>query len=371
MAGKTIKIPLYEPDLTGNEKKYVLDCVESGWISSLGEYVKKFEDAVAEFTGAKYAVSICNGTAALHTALLALGIGAGDEVIVPTLTYIASVNAVTYTGARAVFCDSLKEDWNINPEEIKKKITKKTKAILPVHLYGFPCNMDAITDIAEEYGLKVVEDCAEAFGTKTGGKHAGTFGNIGMFSFFGNKTITTGEGGMLITSDEKLFNNIKMIKGQGQSFTKRYWHEIIGYNYRMTNIQAAIGLAQIERIDKILQRKHEIASAYRELLKGAGVEFQKTKPGNTPSDWLISVLLPENADRDKTIGVMAEMGVDTRPVFYCASALPMYLNESNEERFHAAENISARGISLPSYPALKDEDVKTAADSLKKAISRG
>ena len=231
--------------------------------------------------------------------------------------------------------------------------------------------MDSITNIAAEYGLKIVEDCAESFGVKIGARHTGTFGDIGMFIFFGNKTITTGEGGMLITSDEKLFDNIKMIKGQGQSFTKRYWHEIIGYNYRMTNIQAAIGLAQIERIDKILQRKHEIAASYRELLKGAEVEFQKTKPesGITPSDWLVSVLLPETAGRDKTMGIMSQTGVDTRPVFYCASDMPMYLSKLSGERFYTAEDISARGISLPSYPALKDDDIKTAADFLKKAIN--
>lgn len=370
-----IKIPLYQPDLTGNEKKYVLDCVESGWISSIGTYVKRFEDAVAAFTGAKYAVSICNGTAALHTGVLALGIGEGDEVIVPTLTYIASVNAVAYAGAKPVFCDSSRSDWNIDAEKIKKKITKKTKAILPVHLYGFPCNMESINNIAAEYGLKVIEDCAEGFGAKLGERHAGTFGDIGMFSFFGNKTITTGEGGMLITSDEALYDKIRMIKGQGQSFTKRYWHEILGYNYRMTNIQAAIGLAQTERIDYILRRKHEISKIYRELLKDAdGVVFQESgedvsgSTGSTSSDWLVSVLLPEGTDRDAVMKNMAEYGIDTRPVFYCADKMPMYFSDSGGEKFPVAEEISLRGISLPSYPALKDEEIKAAADSLKKSI---
>ena len=366
-----IKIPLYQPDLTGNEKKYVMDCVETGWISSIGEYVKRFEDAVAAYTGAKYAVSICNGTAALHAGVLALGIGEGDEVIVPTLTYIASVNAIAYTGAKPVFCDSNKADWNIDASQIKKKITKKTKAILPVHLYGFPCDMAHIREIANEYGLKIIEDCAESLGAKIGEKHTGTFGDVGMFSFFGNKTVTTGEGGMLVTSDEALYDKIRMIKGQGQSFTKRYWHEILGYNYRMTNIQAAIGLAQMERIDYILNRKREIAKIYKELLKDVqGIVFQNAADGVTGSDWLVSVLLPEGTDMEAVMRNMAEDGVDTRPVFYRADEMPMYSSSGNGEEFPVAADISSRGISLPSYPALKDEEIKTVSDSLKRSLTR-
>mgnify|MGYP000636360975 FL=1 len=261
------KIPVYQPSLTGNEKKYVNDCLDSNWISSKGKYVSLFEKEFANYLHVDYATGVCNGTVALHLALIALGIGTGDEVIVPTLTYIASVNAIAYTGARPVFVDSLPDTWQIDPQEVRRSITPQTKAIMAVHLYGHPCEMSVLKEIADEHRLFLIEDCAEAIGSKYQGRHVGTFGDVATFSFYGNKTITTGEGGMVITNDQTIFERAVHFKGQGLAKYRQYWHDVIGYNYRMTNICAAIGLAQLERIDDILSKKCRIAELYQELLK--------------------------------------------------------------------------------------------------------
>ena len=254
---KAMKIPVYQPELLGNEKKYVNDCLDTTWISSRGKYVPLFEDKLAEYTGARHAVSVCNGTVAIHLALLALGIGPGDEVIVPTLTYIASVNPIVIVGAKPVFVDSCRDSWQADPEDIRRKITPQTRAIIVVHLYGHPAKMDEIMRIAKEHDLFVIEDCAEAFASRYQGQHVGTFGDIGTFSFYANKTITTGEGGMVITNDGTLHDRMLRLKGQGLAKYRTYWHDIIGFNYRMTNICAAIGVAQLEQADSIVEKKFE------------------------------------------------------------------------------------------------------------------
>ncbi|MDQ6781234.1 MAG: DegT/DnrJ/EryC1/StrS aminotransferase family protein, partial [Candidatus Eremiobacteraeota bacterium] len=246
------RIPVYQPDLSGNERRYVLECVESSWISSIGEFIGRFEGAVAQLTGARHAIAVCNGTVALHLALHCLDVGPGDEVIVPTFTYISSVNTIAQTGATPVFVDAQETDWNLDSGAIQARITPRTKAIMAVHIYGVPCAMQVIRPLADAHGLRIVEDCAEALGSRIGGRHVGTFGDVGTFSFFGNKTVTTGEGGMLITDDDALAARLRLVKGQGQSLTRRYWHEELGFNYRMTNIAAAIGAAQMERVDDIL-----------------------------------------------------------------------------------------------------------------------
>ncbi|MBS1736702.1 MAG: DegT/DnrJ/EryC1/StrS aminotransferase family protein, partial [Bacteroidetes bacterium] len=227
-----MKIPIYQPSLSGKEKKYVLDCLDSTWISSKGKYIPLFENAFADFTAIKHAASVCNGTVALHVALVALGIGPGDEVIVPTFTYIASVNAITYTGATPVFVDSLPKTWQMDTEDVERKITNKTKAIMAVHLYGQPCDLDALKTIADNNKLFLIEDCAEAIGTYYKGKHVGGFGDIACFSFFGNKTITSGEGGMVLSNNEELLNKVAHLKGQGLAKNREYWHDLIGFNYR-------------------------------------------------------------------------------------------------------------------------------------------
>jgi perosamine synthetase len=265
------KIPVYQPDLTGKEREYVLDCLESSWISSKGKYLPLFEDAFAKHVGVSFATGVCNGTVALHLALVALGLGPGDEVIVPTLTYIASANAITYCGAMPVFVDSLRNTWQMDPEDVLRKITPRTRAIMVVHLYGHPCDMDVIRGLADKHRLFVIEDCAEAIGTKYRDRHVGNFGDIATFSFFGNKTITTGEGGMVVTNDPTLFDRAVHFKGQGLAAHRQYWHDVIGYNYRMTNICAAIGLAQLERVDDFLSRKRALAKYYAERLAGLPV----------------------------------------------------------------------------------------------------
>ena len=248
-----------------------MDCLDSSWISSKGKYINLFEENLANYVGVKHAASVSNGTVALHLALLALGISAGDEVIVPTLTYIASVNAIVYTGATPVFVDSLSDSWQVDPADIRRKITNRTKAILCVHLYGHPCDMDSLLPIARENDLFVVEDCAESLGSLYKGKHTGSFGDIATFSFYGNKTITTGEGGMVVTNDETLYDRCMHFKGQGLAKHRQYWHDVIGYNYRMTNICAAIGLAQIERIRYLSAKERRNCKTLHGWIKGFSV----------------------------------------------------------------------------------------------------
>jgi perosamine synthetase len=363
------EIPLYRPDLSGNEKKYVVDCLDSTWISSNGEYVGKFEEALARITGAPHAIVVCNGTVALHLAAHCLGIGPGDEVIVPTFTYIASVNAIAQTGATPIFAESRESDWLIDPTKIEALITPRTKAILPVHLYGAVCDMPAIMKIARKHGLKVIEDCAESLGATLRGRHTGTFGDIGTFSFFGNKTITTGEGGAVIAADPALSHRLRLVKGQGQSLTRRYWHEELGFNYRMTNVAAAIGLAQSERLPQILVDKRRIAEFYHTVLLDRPVTFQRPDIGVESSEWLVSLLLPRGCDRDRLMADMANRQVETRPVFFCAHSMPMYADPTASMRTPVAEDIAARGISLPSYPMLREADLQRVVDSLVAALA--
>lgn len=251
-------IPVYQPYFTGQEKIYVNQCLDSSWISSKGEFIKKFEGLFAEYIGAKKATSVSNGTVAIHLALEAIGVGKDDEVIVPALTYIASVNTILQTGAKPVYVDSLSHSWQVDPEDILRKITPQTKAVMVVHLYGLPCDMDPIVKICRERNLLLIEDCAEAFGTYYKGQHVGTFGDIATFSFFGNKTITTGEGGMVVANNAETIDRAFHLKNQGVSSTREYWHDVLAYNYRMTNICAAIGLAQLEKADEILEKSDKL-----------------------------------------------------------------------------------------------------------------
>lgn len=350
------KIPIYRPFLTGNEKRYVDKCLDSSWISSKGEFIQQFETAFADFVGMQHATSVCNGTVALHLAILGLGISEGDEVIVPTLTYIASVNSIAYTGATPVFVDSLSDTWQMDPEDIKRKISPKTKAIMVVHLYGHPCNMDEIVKIAKENNLFIIEDCAEAIGSYYKNKHVGTFGDVSTFSFFGNKTITTGEGGMVITNNYDLTQKILKLRGQGLAPNREYWHDVIGYNYRMTNICAAIGLAQLEKINNILEKKRQIANWYKEKLNDSPLEFHGENRDVTHSYWMCSILVEKVDDRDSLREHLKQNGIETRPLFYPIHQMPMYKEEKNP--FPVAINLACRGINLPSYPELRQEDIE-------------
>lgn len=370
MSKKKIRIPVYKPNLTGNEKKYLDECIETNWISSKGNYVNKFEDSFADYTEVKFASTVSNGTVALHVALLSLGIGPGDEVLVPSLTYIATVNAITYCGATPVFVDSEAESWLMDPQKIKNKITSKTKAILCVHLYGLACDMDEIMDLAATHNLYVIEDAAEAIGTTFKNKHVGTFGDIATFSFYGNKTITTGEGGMVITNDRTLHERVEHLKGQGLAKYREYWHDIIGYNYRLTNMQAAVGLAQLERVDDILSRKKRVANLYNSYLS---TEFQnetisKQKFGDKyfHSYWMYCILISDDEKRDALRNILDEKGIETRPVFYPIHLMQMY--SANFHKLPVAEKISRRGINLPSYPDLEESEIKLICNVIKNFI---
>ncbi|MGI6856911.1 DegT/DnrJ/EryC1/StrS family aminotransferase [Mesorhizobium sp. 1B3] len=351
----SFKYPVYQPHFTGREREYVLDCLDSTWISSKGKYIGEFEGKFAKYLGADHALSVSNGTVALHLALAALGIGPGDEVLVPTLTYIASANAVTYTGANVVFVDSEPDHWQMDLADAERKITPKTRAIMPVHLYGHACDMEGIRHLAREYGLFVIEDCAEAIGTRFDGKLVGTLGDVGCFSFFGNKTVTTGEGGMLVTSDLSLADRISRLKGQGLARDREYWHDLVGFNYRMTNICAAIGSAQMEHIEQVVARKRQLANIYGQELAGLPVSVHGERAGTEHSYWMVTILTDAAEDRDPLRSHLRERGIETRPIFHPVHRMHMYLRPG--QAFPVAEDLSRRGINLPSYPDLSDEDV--------------
>lgn len=348
-----MKIPVYKPYISDLEKKNVLQCLEDGWISSQGKYISQFETEFAHYTGAKHAISVSNGTTALHVALLAAGVTSDDEVIIPSLTYIATANCVSYIGAKIRLADSKPDTWNIDPDSIRQLINKKTKAIVVVHLYGNPCDMSAIAEICKEYNLLLIEDCAEAIGSKINGKHVGIFGDIASFSFYGNKTITCGEGGMVITNDTSLADRARKIKGQGLANNRQYYHDIIGYNYRMTNICAALGVAQMAKLHNILIAKSRIFMAYYDRLSN-DYEFQTVMDGHTNSYWMVSMLAKNEQHRDEVRKHLSDNGVETRPFFYPINAMPMY---SDLEDCDVCNKLSARGFNVPSFPELEVEEV--------------
>jgi len=366
-------IPLAAPLLDGNEKAYVLDCIESSWISSCGKYVEKFERTFADFCGVRHAVSCSSGTAALHVALLALGIRPGDEVIMPTLTFVATANAVTYCGARPRFVDIEPDTWTLDPSLVEAKITARTKAIIPVHLYGYVANMGAITEIARRHNLFVVEDAAEAHGAEFRDRRIGSLSDMAAFSFYGNKIIACGEGGMVVTDSEPLARYAGQLRGQGVDSKKRYWFPIVGYNYRMPNLTAAVGLAQLERIDSHLNRRREVASWYRDNLRDVpGIEWQAAKDGRGNVDWLFTITLEEpiRVSRDDVGARLARRGVETRPVFYPMHTLPPYQEMGQEDGdFPVADRIARSGLSLPTWVGLQREDVAYVCDALRECIA--
>jgi perosamine synthetase len=355
-------IPVYQPYFNGREKEYVNQCMDSTWISSKGEFIGKFERGFAEYIGANHATTVSNGTVAIHLAMEALGIGPGDEVIVPTLTYIASVNTIIQTGAKPVFVDSLESTWQVDPKDVEAKITPRTKAVMAVHLYGLPCDMDALSSICQKHKLLLVEDCAEAFGTFYKGQHVGTFGDIATFSFFGNKTITTGEGGMVVAKTNEVIEKAYHLKNQGVSPAREYWHDVVAYNYRMTNICAAIGLAQLEQATEILAKKRQVAAWYQERILGLPITYQSETPATVHSFWMFSIMLNDPTRRDELRKYLKNSGIETRPVFYPAHEMP---HCKINEKFPTAESISRGGLNLPSFPALKEEEIDYIGGKIK------
>ena len=356
-----ITYPVYKPFLGGNEKKYVVECIDTGWISSRGVFVPKFEEDFGNFIGALEPIAVSNGTVALHLALESLGVGPGDEVIVQSMTYIATVNAIIYVGATPVFVDSNLDDWQMQIQGIEDVITVRTKAILVAHLYGGVADLNELVKIAKKFNLFLVEDCAESLGSTFEGMATGTIGDVATFSFFGNKTITTGEGGMVVAKDPKVREKVRLLKGQGLSPGREYWHEVVGYNYRMTNICAAIGVAQMERMSNIQREKSRISHHYRKSIKSAEVQFQAIQVNVSICEWLVSIVVPQES-RDSLRVYLASEGIETRPFFFPVHTMPMYSKFARD--LPNSEIISKSGLNLPSYPELSNADIEFIASKI-------
>jgi perosamine synthetase len=360
-----------EPVLDGREREYVLACLDSTWISSNGEFIERFERAFAEHCGVEHAISCSNGTVALHLALVGLGLGQGDEVICPTLTYVASTNCVIYCGATPVFVDSEPSTWNMDPEAVARKVTERTRAIIAVHLYGHPVDIDPLREIAAAHDLWLIEDAAEALDAKYRGRTVGSLGDVATFSFYGNKILTTGEGGMVVTNDGALARRMRQLRGQGQDLERRYWFPIVGFNYRMTNVAAAIGLGQLERVEWHVARRRENAASYRtRLVQDTRLEFSPESAWAESSFWMSSVLIrnASRTQRDEIMTRLAGRGVETRPFFYPMHILPPY-RDAAQDVFPVADDLSARGMNLPSGAALTDSDIERVCRELKEAVS--
>jgi perosamine synthetase len=365
-----MKYMVAAPDLSGAEEKYVLECLRTNWISSRGRFISDFEARVAASTQRKHALATSNGTVALHLALMGLGVHEGDEVIVPSLTYIATANAVAYCGAMPVFADSDHETWCISPESVARLIGPRTKGIIPVHLYGHPADMEPLQMLAKENGLWVVEDCAEAQGATYDGQPVGSFGTAGMFSFFGNKIITTGEGGMVVTDDDALAERYRLLRGQGMDPARRYWHPVIGYNYRMTNIQAAIGLAQMERIDQLVADRKRVAGWYdKQLQSTSGLTLPPRTKRVENVFWLYSVLVRDKGMRDPLMTGLAEAGIETRPFFYPIHTFPIYRECRSDNGCPVASDLSARGVNLPTSSYLQESDIEEIASTVRMRLA--
>jgi perosamine synthetase len=350
-----ISIPVYQPSLDGNEAAYVQQCLQSTWISSKGEFINRFEADFRRFVGAENAAAVANGTVALHLALLGLGIGPGDEVIVPSLTYIASVNAIRYVGATPVFADVDAQTWQIDPKHVAQLISPRTRGVLAVHLYGQACDLLALRALCDLHGLRLIEDCAEAVGTRIGAQHVGTFGDVSTFSFFGNKTITTGEGGMVVSRDPKVDALVRRFRGQGLAGDLEYWHDIVGYNYRMTNICAAIGVAQLERAPQLISQKRDLAHLMREVMSDLPLAFHLEQPSTTHSYWMISALTRTEAERDGLRKALRADGIESRPLFRPVHTMPMYA--TGQTGLETTVELSARGLNFPSWPGLTPDQV--------------
>lgn len=368
-------IPVCEPFLGEEELGYVTNCLKTNWISSQGKYIEEFEEKFANYCGCKYGISTTSGTTALHLALASLGISPGDEVIVPTFTMISTVFAIVYTGAHPVLIDSELETWNIETNKIEEKITPRAKAILPVHIYGHPCDMDPIMEIGRKYKLWVIEDAAEAHGAEYKGKKVGSMGHVNCFSFYANKIITTGEGGMVVTDDEKIAQKARSLKDLAFSRERRFLHTDLGFNYRMTNIQAAIGLAQFERIDRLVEMRRRNAYLYNGYLRNVeGLRLPVEKEWAKNVYWMYAVLVePEfGMSRDELMNKLREQGIETRTFFIPMHQQPVFaeIGLFKGENYPVAEELSQKGMYLPSGSGLSQEEIEYICHSIKKVRSR-
>jgi perosamine synthetase len=350
-------IPISKPFLGAREKELVLDALDSGWVSSIGKYIDEFETSFARYCGTEYAIAVSNGTTGLHLALAALGLQPGDEVIVPDLTFVATANAVAYTGATPVLADIDADTLCIDPASVKSLISERTKAIIPVHLYGHPADMDALTEIGRAHGIDIIEDAAEAHGAEYRGRRVGGLGKCGVFSFYGNKVITTGEGGMLTTDDREFYQRARRLRDHAMSPQRRYFHEERGFNYRITNLQAALGVAQLERIDDFLGRRAEIMGWYHaEIATTEQVRLNRVKNWAKSAFWMICLEVDwlDEQRRDAFMQALRTRGIDTRPYFCTMSSMPMY----SQRPLPVATRKSQIGLNLPSYYELTKSEVQ-------------
>jgi len=384
----TLRIPLSQPSITALEVACITDAAESGWVSSRGKYIDRFEESFAAYCGTRYALTTSSGTTALHLALASYNIGAGDEVIVPDITFVSSANAVAYTGAKPVFVDIDSETLCIDVAEVERAITTKTRAIVAVHLYGHPANIPALKAIAQKRNIVVIEDAAEAHGASINGVKTGALGDCAIFSFYGNKIVTCGEGGMLTTDDTALYERALYLRNQAMSPTQRYWHTEVGYNYRMTNLQAALGFAQMKRIEDFVEKKKIIFDWYQIYLGSHPcVRLNRTAPWAKNVFWQVCLEVEgwTYAKRDDFMRSLSERGIESRPYFYPMSDMPMYKVQDNDVQNRTIQNckaqnplkrtilppltpvahrVSQQGINLPSYFDMTKQDVKYVCSAI-------
>ena len=360
-----MNIPWAKPCFWGDEKRFVADALRSTWISG-GPYVEKLEKDLAKYHGVPFCITTSSGTCALQLALLAMGAGPGDEVVVPGFAFMASANMAIAVGAKPVYADIDPTTWCMDPACVERKISPKTRAIVAVHNYGNVCDMRALRRLADRRNLFLIEDVAEALFSRYRGRLAGTFGDISCFSFQATKTLTTGEGGCVLTSNKKLFERMRLIRNHGLSQRGRYWHDVLGYNFRLTNLQAALGCAQFKSRSKNIAARHKIHLLYRKCLQGeAGIRLQSFEPEVQPVVWCVAIEIdPEvfGMCRDRVMRCLEKAGIETRPGFYPPSVMPFY----RAPALSVAERISARIISLPSFPSLTERQVRYVCGHLTK-----
>ncbi|MEM8805158.1 MAG: DegT/DnrJ/EryC1/StrS family aminotransferase [Cyanobacteria bacterium P01_G01_bin.38] len=369
------RIPISQPSITALEIACVTDAMQSGWVSSRGEYIDRFEETFAAYCGTQYALTTSSGTTALHLALASYGIQPGDEVIVPNLTFVATANAVSYVGAKPIFVDIDPETLCIDVKQVEQAITARTKAVVAVHLYGHPANIPALQAIAKPQGILVIEDAAEAHGATIHGQKAGALGDCGVFSFFGNKIVTCGEGGMLTTNDPDLYKRALHLRNQAMSPTQRYWHTEVGFNYRMTNLQAALGFAQLKRIDAFIQKKKAIFEQYQYYLSPYLSQHSNLKLNRTTSwadnvFWQICLEVDgwTESERNQFMQILADHGIESRPYFYPLSDMPMY-NETAVNSTPVAHQASQQGLNLPSFFEMSDQDIKSVCSVICESLN--
>jgi len=359
------------PSITDKEIEYGTDAIKNGWNEHHSDYIKKFERKFGDYVGTKHAVATSCCTGAMHLTMIALSYGPGDEVIIPEITWIATAAAVKYVGATPVFCDVDKETWTMDPKSVEKLITPKTKAIMPVHIYGHPCEMEPLWNLAKKYNLKIIEDAAQSIGAEYNGKKTGSLGDVGAFSFQGAKAIVTGEGGMYVSNNDEITDKFKFYWDQGRDPNRALFNLEIGYKYKMSNVQAAIGLAQIERVEEIVARKIQIFKWYQKRLSDIPdlISLNIQKPWAKNIYWMSSIILNEKVkfNRDQFMSKLKERMIDSRPIFYPLSCMPMFSKVNNPNAYH----IGFRGINLPSGHNRTEEEIDYICSHIKDILKQG